>query len=114
MAEEQTTHRQSHQDDADDEERSHLEHAQEERASQAADGTEDEVQRGSKRGLVQGHSKTFHENLGRGCVGSHIDTHMAHDAQEREQHDGRAQQFEALHKGRRLALDLLFMDGGYS
>ena len=38
---------------------------------------------------------------------------MAHDAEERQQYNGRAQQFEALHEGGRSALNRRLLDGSH-
>ena len=110
MPEEQPAHRQRHHHHTDDEERAHLQHAEEERTRQTADGTEDEVERGGEGCLVKRHAQALHQYFWCGGVGTHINAYMAHDTEERQQHDGRSQQLETLHEGGRLALNRRFLN----
>ena len=97
-------HRQRHHHHGDDEECAVVHHAEEERAREAAYRTADEVKRRGERGLIEGHAQTLDEQLGGRRVRADVYAHMAHDAEEGEQHDGSAQQLEALAEGRGLAL----------
>ncbi len=67
-------------------------------------------ERGGKSGSRQVHPQTLHEDLRRRGVGTDIDTHMAHDAQETEQDKGVAKQFETLRERRSFRYRFL-MDG---
>ena len=80
------------------------------RKNEGSDGTENEIQGCGKGGFVERHAHTFHQQLGCGGVGSHIDTHMTHDAEERQQDDGLAQQTDAIHERRRLTLLYIFLN----
>ena len=97
-AEEQTAHGECHHQNADDEEHLVVHHPQEEGAREATDGTENEIEAGGKSGLIQAHVQSLHQYFRCRGVGAHVNAHMAHDADKRQQHDGQTQQLEALGK----------------
>ena len=85
--------------------------AQDSGPAETAYSTEDEIERGGKSGLGEGHTQPFHQNLGRGGVGADIDPHMAHDAQETKENKGVAQQPKTLHKAAALGDRFLVNSG---
>ena len=109
-ADEHAAHRESHQDNADDEEPAGLHDAKEERTGEGTNGTEDEVERGGEGCIVESHTQTLHEELGSCGVGTHVDADMAHDGKERQEHDGLLEQCQAVHERRRLAAADLLVD----
>ena len=72
--------------------------------------TENEVKTGRKPGIRQSHAQTFHQNLRCCSIGTHIDPHMTHNAQKREQDEGFTQQSETLTESGRFALFRFFGD----
>src|SRR3712207_3502775 len=73
-------HTQRHHHDTDNEEGAVFHHPEEETTRKAAQGAEDEVKGCGKSGLGERHSKAFHEQFGSGGVGSHVDSHVTHNA----------------------------------
>ena len=62
----------------------HLHCAKEERTRKTTDGTEDEIQRSGKGGVVECHVQTFHQDFRCSGIGAHINAHVAHNAEETE------------------------------
>ena len=106
-------HRYHHHQSRDGEESLARYITKDERTAEAADGTEDEIERSGKRRLMQRPTKTLHEQFRRRSIRTYVNTHMAHDAQEAEQHERTTKQLEAVRKTRCLALNRLFLNFGH-
>ena len=59
---------------------------------------------------MQRPAQTLHEQFRSSSVRSDIDSHMAHDTKETEQHKGMTQEFETVRKSRCLALKRFLLD----
>ena len=96
LADSHEDHRGNNHHCGDEEEQFAGHETQYERTGETTECTEDEVKGGGKCRFVECPSKPLHEQFGRGGVGAYIDTHMAHDAEEAEEHERVSQQFEAV------------------
>ena len=106
-AEEHAEHGEGHEQDGDEQEGAAGDSLEDETAREAADGAEDEVEGGGEGGFVEGHAEAFDEEFGGSGVGAHVDAHVTYDAEEAEQDEGIAEQFEST--GECLAHRLAFV-----
>ena len=106
----QPNHGYQHHQHADPQEGAGGAAREDERAAQATQRTEDEVERRGPRSFVERQFQAFHQQLGRGGVGTDVDAHVAHDAEEAQQDKRVAQQPQAGAEARSL-VRLLFLDG---
>lgn len=83
-------------------------HPRQDKSTQKApDRAEYKIEAGSKRSFVQTHIQTFHQDSGSRCIGSHVDTHMAHDPDKAQQNKRLTQQGKTFFKGGRFTFRLL-------
>lgn len=111
LHEEEAAEGQEHKCDTEHEERTRGDFLQGKGACEAAGGAQDEVEAGGETGFLERHGETVHQDFRGGDVGTHVDAHVADDAEEAEQGEGVAQQGHALAIGGGPAFLLLLRDG---
>ena len=108
---EQSNHGYQHACHTDAQEPAAREVLEDKGAQQASGRTEDEVKARGKSGLVECEPDAFHQEFGSRGVGTYVDTHVAHDAQETQEDEGLSKQAQAIGEARRT-VGFLFLNGG--
>ena len=103
-------HCNQHQETTDGKERLRIHLPQNKRTRETACRTENEIKARSKCGVIQSHAQTFHQDFRSSGIRTDINSHMAHDADERKQKERLAQQSQTLAERGRFSLLFLFGD----